>query len=54
MSVKTDLPRVIASNDYDCVGFNNPSVMTIQAKDNAAVVEVEDSEGKIDLAEDSI
>ena len=44
-----------ASNDYECVGFDNPAFGRIQSPDGANVAaEQEDEYIKVDQAEDSI
>lgn len=52
-AIEADIPPAIASNDYECVGFNNPSFASIQSGDDAKVAELVDSEEKTDVAEDS-
>lgn len=52
-AIEANLPPAIASNDYECVGFNNLSFASLQSGDNATVAELVDSEVKTDIAEDS-
>ena len=52
-AIEADIPPTIASNDYECVGFNNPSFASVQSGNDATVTELVDSEEKTDLAEDS-
>ena len=52
-AIEADLPPAIASNDYECVGFNNPSFASVQLGDDATVTELGDREEKTNVAEDS-
>ena len=52
--VEADVPPAI-SNDYECVGFDNPSFTGLQSNDTVTTTEVGGGDGeKVDLADDSL
>ena len=52
--VEADMPPAV-TNDYECLGFDNPTFTSFQSSDDTATTaKLEGSDEKIDLADDSL
>ena len=54
-AVEADVPPAATSNDYECVGFDNPTFAAAQPTNiDETVTNVEGDEEKVDLTGDSV
>ena len=52
--LEADMPPAV-TNDYECLGFDNPTFTSFQSSDDTATTaKLEGSDEKIDLADDSL